>query len=87
MSFRWKFEPFLVILKIAIRLLFTACTDCRKPFSNTLWKRRKKQSIFSYFPEHYWVLEFNLFSFHTPLSEFCRSREKQVRRGVKGCLN
>jgi len=38
MSFRWKFEPFLVILKVAIRLLFTECTDCRKPFSNTLWK-------------------------------------------------
>ena len=63
------------------------CTFCREPISNTLWKRREKQSIFSYFPEHYWVLEFNLFSFQTPLSELCRSSEKQVRRGVKGCLN
>ncbi|MFQ9137160.1 MAG: DUF6783 domain-containing protein [Ruminococcus sp.] len=50
-------------------------------------KGEKKQSIFSYFPEHYWVLEFNLFSFQTPLPELCGSREKQVRRGVKGCLN
>ena len=32
------------------------------------------------------MLEFNLFSFQTPLSELCKQR-KQVRRGVKGCLN
>ena len=50
--------------------------------SLALLEKEKKQSIFSYFPEHYWVLEFNLFSFQTPLSEFCRCRKKQVGRRV-----
>ena len=55
-------------------------------FQTRSGKGEKKQSIFAHFPEHYWVLEFNLFSFQTPLSELCRSREKQVRRGVKGLV-
>ena len=50
MSFRWKFEPFLVILKIAIRLLFTACTDCKKPFfkhalEKRIWKTMNSDTI------------------------------------------